>query len=165
MRFSSFLPRVSTAVVVAACSASASPPIVPVVASDYAFSAPDTVAAGLTAFTLQNRGRNNTRCLSVCYAQGLPHPRSSKPPRYGVSAPSRRLLGSPHARCALCLAWDQIPGALDARIGARPIVHSALHVSRLERGAAARRARHVSPAAGEVNASPRYRELNSRGLR
>lgn len=51
-----FLPRVSTAVIVATCSASASPPIVPVVASDYAFAAPDTVAAGLTAFTLENRG-------------------------------------------------------------------------------------------------------------
>jgi len=39
-----------------ACSASTAPPVVPVVASDYAFSAPDTVAAGLTAFSLENRG-------------------------------------------------------------------------------------------------------------
>jgi hypothetical protein len=56
MRLSLCLPRVSTAVLIAGCSAPAAPPIVPVVATDYAFTAPDTAAAGLTAFTLENRG-------------------------------------------------------------------------------------------------------------
>jgi len=56
MRLSHAFLGVLMAALVAACSASAAPPLVSVVASDYAFSAPDTVAAGLTAFSLENRG-------------------------------------------------------------------------------------------------------------
>jgi hypothetical protein len=59
---SAFFPCVSTAILVAACSSSA-PRVVPVVASDYAFTAPDTVAAGLTTFTLENRGAQQHEML------------------------------------------------------------------------------------------------------
>jgi hypothetical protein len=44
-----------TALIAAGCSSPASP-VVPVVAHDYAFAAPDTIAGGMTAFTLENRG-------------------------------------------------------------------------------------------------------------
>jgi hypothetical protein len=52
-----------TASLVAACSASAAPRTVSVVVNDYAFTAPDTVAAGLTAFTLENRGARQHEML------------------------------------------------------------------------------------------------------
>ena len=63
MRSSGLLPRVLTVSLVAACSASAAPVTVSVVANDYAFTAPDTVAAGLTAFTLENRGARQHEML------------------------------------------------------------------------------------------------------
>ncbi len=62
------------ALALAACSRQAPPPpppppagphIVTIVATDYAFAAPDTIAAGLTTFTLLNQGREPHQAVIV----------------------------------------------------------------------------------------------------
>ena len=54
MQLSPFVRCVWTALIAAGCSSPV--PVVPVVAHEYAFAAPDTMASGMTAFTLENRG-------------------------------------------------------------------------------------------------------------
>ena len=63
MRLRPVLSRVSTAMGLAACVAWATTLTVPVVARDYSFEAPDTVAAGLTTFTFENQGTRQHEML------------------------------------------------------------------------------------------------------
>jgi hypothetical protein len=49
--------------VISIASSGAAPSTVPVIAHDYAFAAPDTVAAGLTSFSLENRGTRQHEML------------------------------------------------------------------------------------------------------
>ena len=63
MRLPPVLSRVCTAIGLAACVAWAAPLTIPIVARDYSFDAPDTVAAGLATFTFENRGTRQHEVL------------------------------------------------------------------------------------------------------
>ncbi len=102
------LPRLSAtlALALAACARQAPPPpagphVVTIIATDYAFGAPDTIPAGLTTFKMLNRGRephqavvmgasgrtwDEVRAAMIAFPRGLIAPWLTFPAGPGVAA-------------------------------------------------------------------------------
>jgi hypothetical protein len=71
MQLSPLLSLRSAVILVAALSGAPTSSDVRVVANDYAFTAPDTVVAGATTFTLENRGAQQHEMLLGLLRQGV----------------------------------------------------------------------------------------------